>query len=246
MEFIVILVICGGLYYWFKRHQENQERERLAQTLSIIRSEIKSHKRTLAIKLNQMVYKDDYGNYIFDKWEREVKYFIENVLIKNNSIYQFLLGGIDSFENQARFDTVTDMVFEIANAESVNLVDESSNENVDELSGEEFEDYCVSILNQHGWDARITQSTGDQGIDIIGEINGVTAVFQCKRYLQPVGNSAVQEVIAGKNFAKAQIAAVITNSTFTKSARQLAQAANIYLLHHTELEEFTEILFSEE
>jgi len=46
----------------------------------------------------------------------------------------------------------------------------------------------------------------------------------------------VQEVIAGREFEKADIAAVVSNSTFTKSAKQLAGAANVLLLHHAELD----------
>ena len=95
--------------------------------------------------LNTVNFLKDFGE---KQFPRRISKFLEKVtiiLIKNNSIYQFLLGGIDSFENQARFDMVTDMVFEIANAESVNLVDESPNENVDELSGEEFEDYYANV-----------------------------------------------------------------------------------------------------
>ena len=70
---------------------------------------------------------------------------------------------------------------------------------------------------------------------MIAEKDGIRAVLQCKLYSNPVGNKAVQEVNAGKIFEQAQIACVVTNSTYTKSARQLAQATGVLLLHHDDL-----------
>lgn len=68
------------------------------------------------------------------------------------------------------------------------------------------------------------------------ELSGVTAVVvQCKLYSQAVGNGAVQEALAGKAFAKAHIAAVVSNSVFTRKAHELATATGVMLLHHTEL-----------
>lgn len=274
MEFLILLVIGFGIYYLIsknikeereeregERKQERidsareqrdklkqQEAEKLAENIAMIRAAILPHSRALAVKYNQMIYKDDYGNFILDEWIRETDYFIENVLLKDNAIRVFLSGGRGSYKLTPSFNIVNKLVFDVASEAHIRMNGDASGEyvEIDELTGEEFELYCVSILNKCGWDAKNTKSTGDQGIDIIGRINGITAVFQCKRYSQPVGNSAVQEVIAGKTFAKAQVAAVVTNSTFTKSARQLAQAANIFLLHHTELEEFSEMIFSEE
>jgi restriction system protein len=66
-------------------------------------------------------------------------------------------------------------------------------------------------------------------------LNGTTLVVQCKLYSSPVGNKAVQEVIAGRAFENADMAAVVSNMAFTKSARVLAQQAGVDLLHHDEL-----------
>jgi restriction system protein len=247
MELLVFLCVGAGIYFWFKNTQAKKRTRELNRAGMAIHAIILQHARTLAIKQKQLIYKDDYGNYIIDRWEKEVMYFIENVLLKSDVTYNFLTGGSDDDENDARLNVVKDMVSEVAQEESLRMIEEEPDDyvDVDEITGEEFESYCVSILNQNGWDARATQSTGDQGVDIVASINDITAVFQCKRYSQPVGNSAVQEIIAGKSFSRAQIAAVVTNSTFTKSARQLAEAANIYLLHYTELEEFSEMIISD-
>lgn len=87
--------------------------------------------------------------------------------------------------------------------------------NIDRLTPTEFEAHCASLLVKGGWSAKITQASGDQGIDIIGERNGLKAVFQVKKSSSTVGNKAVQEVIAGKSFASADLAFVVSNAGFT-------------------------------
>lgn len=110
--------------------------------------------------------------------------------------------------------------------------------NVDSLDPIQFERYCVDLLNASGWDARGTQASGDQGVDVIAMHGNVKAVFQCKKYSQAVGNAAVQEIIAGKVFEQAQVGALISNATFTASAKQLAFSTGVFLLHHSELPQF--------
>jgi restriction system protein len=81
----------------------------------------------------------------------------------------------------------------------------------------------------------LTKGSGDQGIDIIATKDGVVVVLQCKRYSGSVGNKAVQEVLGGKEMIKANHAAVVTNSTYTKSARQLAANSGVMLIHFDQL-----------
>ncbi len=84
----------------------------------------------------------------------------------------------------------------------------------------------------------MTAVTGDQGADVLAERNGVRLVLQCKLYNQPVGNKAVQEVYAARNFQGCDIAAVVSNAAFTPSARQIAATTGVHLLHHDQLVTF--------
>ena len=102
-------------------------------------------------------------------------------------------------------------------------------------SGVAYEMRCAEILRRVGWEASMTKGSGDQGVDIIASKNGVNIAIQCKFYNKPVGNRAVQEAYASKSFAKAQFAAVVTNSIYTKSALILAQSTGVYLLNHSDL-----------
>jgi restriction system protein len=82
---------------------------------------------------------------------------------------------------------------------------------------------------------RLTKASGDQGVDIVCEAGGKRLVVQCKLYSGSVGNAAVQEAIATREFEGADLAAVVSNGVYTSGARELASAANIYLLHHDEI-----------
>lgn len=106
----------------------------------------------------------------------------------------------------------------------------------------EYERLISKYLSELGWSSRSTSGSSDQGADVLAEKGGVKLVIQCKLYSQPVGNKAVQEVSAAKGYYDCNTAAVITNNTFTKSARKLAHSLSVYLLHHDQLDEFSRSL----
>jgi len=101
--------------------------------------------------------------------------------------------------------------------------------NVEEMSGEEYEEYCKNILEQHGWQVTVTPKSGDQGIDLIAAAADMSLCIQCKRHSQPVGNSAVQQAFSGKQHYGGTHAAVVTNAGFTQSAKQLAESTGVHL-----------------
>ncbi len=102
-------------------------------------------------------------------------------------------------------------------------------EDVDLMSGPEFETFVASIFQKMGYSTRITPTTGDQGIDVIAQKNNVRLGIQAKCYANKVGNSAIQEAVAGMNYYGLNKAMVVTNSTFTEPAAKLAQANHVIL-----------------
>lgn len=106
--------------------------------------------------------------------------------------------------------------------------------------GIDFEFWCANQLEKQGWRANVTKASGDQGVDIEAWRGGFCVVVQCKRYNQPIGNKAVQEVYAGKQHRYANAAAIIGTGGFTKSAIELAIATSVKLFDAEEIEFFSE------
>lgn len=97
------------------------------------------------------------------------------------------------------------------------------------MSGFEFESFVTDLFTKMGYKAITTKKSGDQGVDVLAEKNGITIAIQTKCYNQPVGNKAVQEIVAGMKYYNAQKGLVATNNNFTPSAKKLAEANGITL-----------------
>lgn len=108
------------------------------------------------------------------------------------------------------------------------------------VDGIDFEHWCASQLRLQGWQVQVSKSSGDQGVDVIARREGCSVAIQCKRYSQPVGNKAVQEIFSAKKFASTDHACVIGTGGFTRSARELAGATGVLLLEaEAGLQEFS-------
>lgn len=100
---------------------------------------------------------------------------------------------------------------------------------VDLMGGDEFETLVCKLFRKMGFQAYVTKHSGDQGIDVIAEKDTFKIGIQAKCYSSTVGNSAIQEAVAGKAYYGCNRVMVITNNTFTKSAEELASANNVIL-----------------
>lgn len=109
---------------------------------------------------------------------------------------------------------------------------------VDAMDGFEFEDFLVKIFQTIGYDVKETKRTQDQGADLFVTRFGKRMVIQAKNYSGSVGNSAVQQVISAKTFYSCDDAMVVTNSYFTKSAKELAESAMVRLIDRNELQNY--------
>lgn len=102
-------------------------------------------------------------------------------------------------------------------------------EDMDLMSGQEFEKAIASIFKKMSYKVTLTPATKDQGVDIIAEKGEMRLGIQTKCYTGKVGNSAIQEIVAGKNYYQLNRCMVVTNSTFTTSAIELARVNNVVL-----------------
>ena len=197
---------------------KTQQEQIIASLETRIRSEAYKYLEVLKRKYKQMVYMDEYDTIELGRFPAEIEKFISKRLPD--------VDVIDAYG----------IILEVVQTDT-NFEDLRSTSNA-AITPEEYEALCAERLRSSGWTAITTKSSGDQGSDVIAEKDRKRFVLQCKLYNQPVGNKAVQEVIAAKQFEDADLAAVVTNANYTKSARLLAQSAGVLLLHHDDLVNF--------
>ena len=111
----------------------------------------------------------------------------------------------------------------------------------DLMEGHDFEYYCAELLKKRGFqEVEVTRGSGDYGIDILAEKDGVTYAIQCKCYGAPVGVKAVQEAYAGRDYYDRMVGAVLTNQYFTQPAVDAAEKLKILLWDRGYLESMLE------
>ena len=207
-------------YYYLSekdREEKRQEKQYYIDTVS-------KHAKVLVRKYKQLVYCDDYGIKKYGKFKGELEYFIRNVLYKK------------------RWDcNVIEETEKLLDYIETNLLP-ADNSIVVTDNPFDFEKQCADILNENGWQATATQKSSDQGIDVVATKNGKTVAIQCKLYSKPVGNKAVQEAFSGKEFYSAEYAAVVSNNTYTPSAKQLAANCGVLLLSVDDLPQLDTLL----
>lgn len=122
-------------------------------------------------------------------------------------------------------------VFLIKNQNIENLSNNGIDWNqINTLSGKEFEDYIINEFKKHGYETLSTKSTGDYGADIIVTTqNGSRIAIQCKRFRSKVNLKAVQEVLGAIGHYACDYGIVITNNSFLNSAIKLAESHDIEL-----------------
>jgi len=174
----------------------------------------------------QLVRQDAYGKVQLDKWSKEIEYFVTqhigaSLTTAERSVLEREREEIGRIISDRAERATRDMpVFQAFS---------------DKMTPTEFEIFCAEQLRESGWDTRVTMQSRDQGVDVVAEKAGVRVVLQCKLYSGPVGNKAVQEIVAGKAHEQAHHGVVVTNSRYTSAAEQLASTNGVLLLHYSDL-----------
>ena len=186
-----------------------------------------THLAVLHKKRRQLLWTNDYGVVKgMDKWIREIRELIDDL------VHPPVHAQVD-YEHCAR------KVISWLDSRIPALPTEST---VEEMEGGDFELHCAEILRGAGWTVSHNGRTGDQGVDLIAELNGLRVALQCKRYASSVGNSAVQEIFAGQKFEMCDVGGVISNAKFTASAIQLSQTLGVLLVDISELGQLDSIV----
>jgi HJR/Mrr/RecB family endonuclease len=102
---------------------------------------------------------------------------------------------------------------------------------IDGMDGIDFEHYLAVHFRKKGYNVTVTPPEHDYGVDLILKKGREKIAVQAKRYNfsknYNVTYRAVQEVAAGMKYYGCNKGMVVTNSTFTKQATELARANNI-------------------
>lgn len=113
---------------------------------------------------------------------------------------------------------------------------EDSLDSIDNMSGQDFEDYIIQLLRKEGFTSiNGTSYSGDYGVDIVATKQDLKYAIQCKRFANKVSVGAIQEVTAGRKHYRCDKALVITNNYFTKNAIELANSNFVTLWDRDDL-----------
>lgn len=169
------------------------------------------------------VYGDQYTHHM----KRFVRYAIERW--PEDSAYYF---EIDEMAKTAARQLSVEM---FANALSSSSDAHMTIDDIDLMSGYQFEDVLARLYSGMGYEVSRTRASRDQGADLILTRLGERAVVQAKRYDCKVSNKAIQEVVAARAHYQATRAIVATSSYFTPAASQLARSNCVELVDRDEL-----------
>jgi len=121
---------------------------------------------------------------------------------------------------------------EVKKLRALGLVD------ADYMDGLAFEKFVAELMKDQGF-AKITLTERyDYGIDIVAHKDGVTWGVQVKRHRNMVKAEAVRQVVTALNKYKCQRAMVVTNSTFSRPAKVLAETNDCVLIDKDKLAEW--------
>ncbi|MDN3554389.1 restriction endonuclease [Halomonas maura] len=212
------------------------------------------HLQTLNNKKNRLIYIDEYGDLIQERWERELnKYYKEKLEAAvmqhfNSNAARFRKTfGLKESSLDYHWILAKSQIPELA-VNSIQLYialksepkdDGTPKEIIEKNNGIEYEHHLIGIINSTTkWMAEGTTSSGDQGADIIIQKSGFTGVVQVKDHNTKVGNKAVQEAYAAKKHYKADMAFVVSKAGYTNSAWELSESTGVKILSEHDFIEF--------
>lgn len=186
-------------------------RDAIEREYNFIRKACKNEYRNNRSKIVELCKNFENDIHIYDhQFDEETRSFANDLIEK--LFFEFKIENYSGIKNKITVQNTFDLT------------------EIDAMNGHDFESYCASILSKIGFiNVSVTPGSGDQGVDVIAEKEGVRYAIQCKCYSSNLGNTPIQEVCAGKNMYNCHVGVVMTNRYFTESAKQLAERNGILL-----------------
>lgn len=196
------------------------ERERLIDAID-------RHAPALNRNLYRAIRKNEYGSIIKDNRFDALREFFISINLDHEAL---------------PVEEAVAIVFEQLNAQTAAEQEAGFNPNRLPVDGYAFERWVAESLNGFGWEAAATPASGDQGIDVIATRDGIRLGIQCKLYSGSIGNKAVQEAHAGRDYHSLDKVAVLSNAQFTRSAKELAAFTGVILCSHHDIPHLFDIV----
>ena len=114
-----------------------------------------------------------------------------------------------------------------------------------DISPYEFEDFMAFLFEENGFFVEQTDYSADFGADLIVEKEGIRTAVQIKRYAasNKVGVNDINQVIGAASYYGTDQAMLITSSSITNPARQLAGEASVLIWEWIDLLEIIQDTF---
>lgn len=247
------LKLCSDLETRFSKRKQQLEKEKADQEDQKEEQDYQKFKRTHKKLLEQFYeiaarkggLKDEYGDPRLDLVNKEIDKVAKKISDKDPK-YSLGRNFSSSISISNLFKPRVILFVERTLSEyqkAPTYINYSDNTKFSSMTGSDFESYLINFLIDNNFqNVRGTPSTGDQGADILAKFKGRSLVIQAKCYKGKVGNKAVQEVVSALQYYGGDQAWVITNSSFTQSAKDLAQKTNVKLIDGFDLSNFEQII----
>lgn len=226
---IFLVVVLAGVFVWKKLQRRIREKKTNNLLDCLKQNDLENYVKNFIVRFGaQKGKKNDwtYREHSFD-WER-LKDFRKVLNEKGmhlscdkwNDVSLILRHYIQQYE-------------ENLTRESISLIPKKFTD----ISGSEFENLLYRLFIAMGYAVQKTGRVGDQGGDLVANMSGQRIVIQAKRYTGTVGNDAIQQAVAAKKFYDCNRIMVVTNSSFTREAIELAKVNDVELVGGTKLSE---------
>lgn len=210
-----------------KRWKDKMAAERRLEELKLLEG-LERHMHVLQHKLSRSRQENDYGVVVSDKTDEVLEEFFQSCQLDLDLV---------------SFPTAREIALEAVEARNA----KQNRAGFDPMSfpndGHDFEHWVAAELGKLGWKTNVTVGSGDQGIDVIADRSGKRLGIQCKRSSRPIGNSAVQEAYSGKAYYRLDAVCVLSNQTYTKSAREVAGQTGVFLVSQYDIPVLHSLIF---
>ena len=200
---------------------------------------IHQYKNYLLSKKRQLTLRDKWGDPDFVSWNKLVSEFASEKLTAGiwDNMFVRLAPSVQehlTFCNQGKFGAA----FVIHSLNSGSGENGPLHERVEPIikDGREYEIFLRNQIQEMFPEliVELTAISGDQGADLIICSPDTKIAIQAKHYSSPVGNAAVQEIYAAKQFYEADDCLVVCKTSYTPAAKVLAGKTGVILTTDSE------------